>query len=299
MTPFTFICPQTGQPLQQVSDDTLANADGTICYRRIEGVWHMLPPDRVKHFQQFIEDYEHIRSSEGRGAPSADWYRSLPFPAENTPFYGDWLIRAHSYTTLLDLISGKQQHTLDLGGGNGWLSNRLTEHGHCVATVDLLTNTFDGLGAHQHYQTSFTTVQAEYDHLPFEADQFDVVIFNGSLHYAENYTNTLNEARRVLHERGRIIVMDSPVYKNAHSGQQMVKEREDHFEQTYGTRSDALDSEHYLTYSRLDTLEAQLGITWQILTPNYGLRWGLRPLKARLRGHREPAKFHVIVGQFI
>jgi len=299
MTQFAYICPQTGQPLQHTDDDQLCTIDDHMCYARIDGIWRMLPPNRLSYFSQFIEDYERIRRSEGRGSQSATWYRDLPFPSQGTPFADDWRIRGKSYQTLLTLLtSTKPLNILDLGAGNGWLSNRLAEQGHCVAAVDLLTNSFDGLGAQQNYTTHFTAIQAEYDHLPFDNNQFDVVIYNGSLHYALDYICTLQEARRVLRAHGHVTIMDSPVYHNQSSGKTMVNQREEHFERTYGTRSNALNSEHFLTYARLESLADQLDIRWHVHTPNYGLRWKLRPLKARLRGHREPAKFHVIVGQF-
>lgn len=299
MTGLRFVCPQTGALLKQVSDDVLYNTQNDTEYHRVDGIWRMLPAGRMAHYQKFITDYEMIRQAEGRGTADTHWYTSLPFPPPNTPFATDWRIRARSYEVLQQVLNTvPNQHILDLGAGNCWLSNQLTEAGHHVVAIDLLTNAFDGLGAHEHYANTFTCIQAEYDRLPLEQAQFDVVIYNGAFHYANDYICTLNEARRVLKPNGKIIIMDSPVYHDGHSGQQMVKEREDHFETTYGTRSDALDAEHYLTYTRLKQISDDIGLDWQIHTPNYGWRWHLRPLKARLRGHREPAKFHVIVGTF-
>lgn len=77
----------------------------------------------------------------------------------------------------------------------------------------------------------------------------------------------------------------------------MVKERQDQFVQQYGFASNALDSENFLTYERIDQLGQALNLRWQYIRPFYGLSWRLRPLKAFLRGQREPAKFHVLVGK--
>ena len=77
----------------------------------------------------------------------------------------------------------------------------------------------------------------------------------------------------------------------------MVEERETQFQAKYGLASDALQSENYLTYTRLQDLAHELDVSWKRITPFYGFRWMLRPLVARILRRREPAKFHLIVGR--
>ncbi len=166
-----------------------------------------------------------------------------------------------------------------------------------LAAVDLMTNDFDGLGAHVHYPTHFTPVQAEFTHLPFAKAQADIAIFNASLHYAEDYVRTIGEAMRALKPDGQVIILDSPVYRDPGSGAQMVREREAYFAQHFGFPSNSIHSEHYLTHTRLETLADALGLRWQMHKPFYGLGWALKPLRARLRGRREPAQFFLIVGR--
>jgi ubiquinone/menaquinone biosynthesis C-methylase UbiE len=163
--------------------------------------------------------------------------------------------------------------------------------------VDLLVNEQDGLGAWKSYEHRFTPLQAEYNHLPIMDGFADAVIFNASFHYSENYAETLKEALRVLSQRGIVVVMDSPVYRRGTSGEKMVEEREAQFQANYGLASDALQSENYLTYTRLDNLGRELNIAWKKITPFYGFRWVLRPLFSKIMRRREPAKFHLIVGR--
>jgi SAM-dependent methyltransferase len=234
----------------------------------------------------------------------ASYYRALPFKDLSRQHKADWRIRARSFKVLVNNILTRIQNPLerslkilDLGAGNGWLSNRLAAQGDRVIAVDLLVNEQDGLGAWKHYEHSFTPVQAEFNHLPVMDRFADAVIFNASLHYSENYGTTLKEALRVLSRNGRIVILDSPVYRRSASGEKMVKEREEQFEKKYGFRSDNLQSENYLTYARLKDLAQGLNLTWKFITPFYGVRWMLRPLASLLLRRREPAKFHLIVGR--
>jgi release factor glutamine methyltransferase len=91
--------------------------------------------------------------------------------------------------------------------------------------------------------------------------------------------------------------MDTPVYHDASSGDKMIREREDQFQRRYGFPSNALPSEGYLTYARLRELAVQFGVQWHIFHPWYGIRWAMRPWKAKLLRRREPARFLLIVGQ--
>jgi HemK-related putative methylase len=140
-------------------------------------------------------------------------------------------------------------------------------------------------------------VQAEHDRLPFAAGQFDLVIFNASVHYAADYAVTLREALRVLTPGGHLAIMDSPVYRDGSSGTAMVREREEQFLERFGFRSNALPSEGFLTFDRLDELSTTLGIEWRLHAPDYGWRWRLKPWKARLLRRRETASFFVIDGR--
>ena len=298
----TFACPRCGSALKLTSSGALFCPLDGLQFVRIDRVWRMLLPEREPFYGAFIREYETVRRAEGRGSQQAEYYSSLPYRDMSGRRVGDWRIRAASFNAFLahvvqplEALSKRPLNVLDLGAGCGWLSNRLAARGHCVAAVDLIVNDFDGLGCCRFYETAFTPLQAEFDHLPFAQESFDLVIFNASLHYSTGYETTLRETLRVLDPAGKLVVLDSPFYRDASSGMQMVGERQRQYVEQYGFPSNALPSENYLTYQRLAELCAALHLHSQVLTPFYGLRWVLRPLKARLLGQREPAKFHVVV----
>ncbi len=273
-----------------------------MTFQCVEGVWRMLLPERLGFYEQFIQDYEAVRQAEGRGSTSAAYYQALPERDLSQRMAADWRIRAASFAVFLKQVlfpfeqaARHPLHILDLGAGNGWLSNRLAGRGHRVAAVDLTTNDIDGLGCYRHYETIFVPVQAEFDRLPFLNHSIDLVLFNASLHYSTSYEKTLRESLRALDPAGRLVIVDSPFYRDETSGERMVQERQAQFTRKFGFPSNALASENYLTYQRLADLAVKLDLDCQILTPFYGIGWALRPWKARLLGRREPAKFHLVI----
>jgi ubiquinone/menaquinone biosynthesis C-methylase UbiE len=265
-----------------------------------DGVWCALPSERADYFSRFMADYQMIRSAEGRGSKTADYYLGLPYKDVSGNNSAQWKIRAHTFTYMSRHILPKLQNgarILDLGAGNGWMSYRLAQMGFHPVAIDLLINDEDGLGAAKHYQghlaNLFSCFQAESNRLPFVSEQFDAVIFNASFHYSESYKTVLGEALRCLKSGGMVLIADTPWYSNSASGERMLEERRATFLQRFGTASDSIRSLEYLTDGQLSELEQIFGIRWERYTPFYGIRWALRPMMARLRGRREPARFRI------
>jgi SAM-dependent methyltransferase len=295
----SFVCPACRGPLEAVHPDELrCPADGTS-YRRVDGIWRFLSPERAAYFAPFLRDYTAIRGAEGYGYDDPARYRRLPEADPADPLAWQWRMRARSFACLRRRVLPRHAgiSALDLGAGIGWLSSRLAELGHYPCAVDLNLDSRDGLGAARHYTRSWPRIQAEFDRLPLPSGHADLVLYNASLHYSLDYRATLAEGLRVLRPNGRIVVMDSPIYRRDASGRQMIAERQAAFERDHGTRSDALPSVGYLTWAMLRDLAADLGLRWRIFRPWYGWRWALRPWRARLAGKREPSTFALLVAE--
>jgi SAM-dependent methyltransferase len=121
------------------------------------------------------------------------------------------------------------------------------------------------------------------------------VIYNASLHYSTDYARTLSEGLRVLKPAGRLVILDSPIYRTASAGEAMVAERHAQFEEQYGTRSESVPSIEFLTDGVLDDLARELGIRWRSHRTWYGWQWAMRPWKARWHRKRPPSRFEVLV----
>lgn len=271
-------------------------------------IFRTLRPERQLYFDRFIEQYSAVRAKEGRGSSSSDYYLALPFQDLTGNNSWQWQIRARTFQHLeKHLLPEIERHhangcdVLDIGAGNCWLSYRLGLRGHRPVAVDLLDNDADGLGAGAHYlrrmKRPFPRFQAEMDCLPFDAAQFDVVIFNASFHYSVDYEVTLAETLRCLRRPGHVIIADSAFYRRDESGRAMLEEKRGSFKQRFGFESDNIPSREYLTPQTLDRLANRFGIKWRTLRPWYGIDWALRPIKARLARRREPSRFYLFWGQ--
>ena len=272
---------------------------------RVEnGIWQAIPPERLARFSQFIADYENVRQTEGRGSDDPAYYLALPFKDLTGKNSGQWEIRARTFEFLRDhILTELPAHSsiLDLGAGNGWFSYRLARAGQRPVAVDLLTNSFDGLSAASAYfprlHEPFPRFRAEFARLPFASGTFDAAIFNASFHYSEDYAATLAEALRCLRPGGLIAICDTAWYSAETSGLAMLRERESHFKQRFGFASNSIESQEFLTDERLESLARKLRIYWTRYTPEYGFAWRIRPLLAKLRGRREPSRFHIHVAR--
>ena len=297
---FDWTCPVCVGPVSSDGDSFFC-APCEEAYECRAGIWSFLPAQRAAHYAPFLEQYEIVRRTEEWGRPDADFYRALPKTSSDDPNREIWQMRRRAFRafvrrvlTSIEAREARPIHAIDLGAGNGWLAYRLALRGHHVAAVDLRVGCLDGLGAHVQYDADFVPVQADFGCLPFADAQFDLAVFNASLHYAEDCETAMREALRVLRRTGRLVILDSPFYRNDEDGWRMVRERDREFLSRFGFASNALASEHYLTEHRLNELAAVHDVSWRRIRRYAGLKSLLRPLEAVLRGRRRPADFPVI-----
>jgi SAM-dependent methyltransferase len=265
----------------------------------VDGIWHCLLPQASVRYAQFIQEYEAIRLAEGRSSPDPAYYRALPWQDLSGRMTAGWATRAQTFTLLLNWLKTEPhlKTGCDLGAGNGWLSNQLSQRGYQMTAVDLTINRYDGLGAHTFYETRFCPIQAEFDQLPLADKQFDFVLFNASFHYATQYEKTLLATRRLLKANGFMVVMDTPIYRQKSSGEQMVAERQQQFLAQFGLASNSLPSENFLTYQRVSQLDQHWPRPAAWLWPVPLWRRLIRQGKVWLSGRREAAQFPLLIWQ--
>ena len=295
-----FVCPECGSTLVPAS---MAGAlPGPLSCRSCDvdvgcrgGILRFLSDTRLAEIEPLIAQYRGVRTQDGYRQRAAAYYRELPRVGRGDPQHAVWRIRHESFRHLcrrvLTRLGRRPLRVLDLGAGNGWLSHRLTLLGHVCVAVDWLDDPDDGLGAALHYPTTFTRLQADFDHLPMVAGQFDAVIFNASLHYSSNPSATLQSAREALVEGGALIVMDSPVFASDADGRRMLAERRQGFANRIGRPIEW--GAGYLTVDGLARTAAETGLRLQRIPSRGGPGWAFKRWLAGRKLGRQPASFGI------
>lgn len=296
-----FICPECREPAME---DEAGAVVCLSCGQRFEcrdGIYRFLSRARTEAGEPFLRQYRAVRERDGYHQSSPDYYRMLPAVTRDHPRAAEWRIRRESYAHLQrEALPGIWQgpiRVLDLGAGSGWLSHRLASFGHAAVAVDRIDDDVDGLGACRHYPVSFMVVQADFDALPFETAQFEVVILNGSLHYSGQPAKTLTEARRMLRPNGALVVMDSPMFARARDGHAMVDAQLLAFKAHYGVTEVVRSGVGFLTYGDLHNAAISLGLRGRFFPSRGPVGWRMSRQMSRLRLGRAPAAFGVWVAQ--
>jgi SAM-dependent methyltransferase len=255
--------------------------------------------------RRFREEYAAHRASEGRGLSAVDAL-TLPYVTEGA-LARQWAVRARSFQTFERRVLRPAQRradvhamgtfrVLDLGAGNGWLAHRATLVGAEALALDVRDDEVDGLGAAPR-ESPIARVVASFEAIPLCDASFDVVVFNASLHYAEDLARALTEARRVVRPMGRVVVLDSPFYLSATHGEEMVREKRQDAQRRFGPRAEslmALPFVEYLTPERLADASRGLAFgAWRRHRVLYPIWYELRAIRAALRGERPPSRFDV------
>jgi SAM-dependent methyltransferase len=271
-----FSCPDCRTELVETGFERFACARCGRVFDRRGGVWRFLAATPGPYLEPMIRQARIAGQRGGRRPAPPDYYRRLPTVLPGDPQAREWQVRRETYHHLLGhvLATGPSpMRIVDLGAGTGWLSHRLTVLGHHAVAVDAIDDDVDGLGATQLYASGFPAVQADFDALPFAPGQFDLVVFNRSLHYSADTAATLERAHRLLVPGGALVVMDSPMFRG---------------------EADGADR---LTLARLAGIAARLALQPQFVPSRGSLAWRLRRGVAHVRHRQAPAAFGLWVAR--
>jgi SAM-dependent methyltransferase len=252
--------------------------------------------------RQFRTAYAAQRAWEGRAYEAAE-LDVLPYLTSG-PLARQWSVRARSYDALVREVfrpatasRDKLLSILDLGAGCGWLCRRAALAGHTALALDVRDDCVDGLGAAAHYlkdnRSMFARVVASFDVLPLAPRQFDVAIFNASIHYALDLGAAVLEAARVVRPGGQLVILDSPFYADEADGAAMVAEKRRNAASRYGERAQTLMAPPFVEFLTAARLAAVPGIdlVWRRHRVRYPVWYEARPMVARLHGRRQPSRF--------
>lgn len=172
--------------------------------------------------------YLKVREKEGR-LYADDVVAKLPFFAKNHVLSNEWNARFKSAKRLRTYLSQKESSLkiLDLGCGNGWLSNFLAQ-GHSVIGID--QNTFELKQAARVFAKNkkLSFLEADIFSAPFLKESFDIILLASAVQYFPDLTNLLQTLFHYLKPNGEIHILDSAFYAQAEI-QQAIRRSEAYY----------------------------------------------------------------------
>ena len=172
----------------------------------------------------------------------------LPDVNNNHVHWHEWQIRKHSCNRLLRHLKNmnKPLRILEVGCGNGWLSNRLSEVDRADIT-GLDINIAELYQAHSVFghKTNLHFLQGDIRDGELDKEKFDVVIFAASIQYFSSISAIIGKAVQLLNIDGEIHIMDSMFYSE--SNVHIAKSRSDKYFRDLGFPE---MSDHYFHHPR-------------------------------------------------
>lgn len=168
------------------------------------------------HFSLDPELYLDVREREGR-LFSDEIVARLPFLPSGHPLGPEWRSRSASALRLARYLSSRQEplFILDLGCGNGWLSNLLCKFGLSVIGLD--QNQYELRQAARVFppNSNLMFLKADVFSAPFINGHFDAIILASVLQYFQDISRLITVLSSYLKPQGEIHILDTPLYSDS------------------------------------------------------------------------------------
>ena len=182
----------------------------------------------------FESQYKTVRDQEGRWL-SDKAVKKLPEVDRNNPKYSEWKKRAwmlNKFETYMSLAS--TLNVLDLGCGNGWMTNRISNHCETITGLDV--------GAEELEQAArcFGTKDVQFvcstDWSLLPQGSYNLIYFAGSFHYFEPNEAFWESLFSLLAPEGEIHILETQFYSN--EDVENARQRSTEYFQNLGTEVD-------------------------------------------------------------
>lgn len=282
-------CPVCRGALQE-QDAMLFCSKDKIDYPIEDGIIRLLPEQQRAAADTYAAEYRSRREAQGWRRLETWEMSALPTvsPAGWDKIY--WPERRQSYRAFsrwledfgIDQPGGLR--VVDMGAGVGWLAARLAEKSHQVVALDLSNDDSFGLGAarrlKQERAANFILAQADIEAPPVQPGSVDLIVYNASLHYAQDIAGCLKAGAARLRQGGAIIIMDSPISRGPVTAVPQPPPGID----APDSESNAYRRGRHLPNAEVFQALSTAGLTYNITRVRRGFRWQLRQFRTRLFG---------------
>lgn len=199
-------------------------------------------------YQQKEALYIAVRDAEDR-VVTDEILKTLPYPPANYIHQKEWAIRAKSFERFVRYLPKRSLNILDIGCGNGWMSNRLYRVGHRVTAVDLNITELDQaekvFGTNNRLQWAYCNIMEEM----VINSPFDIIVLSASCQYFDDIIQLTERLKKLLCNKGAIHLLDTFFYK--------ADEEDDARQRTieYYTRLGYPEMANYYHHHRVDDLK--------------------------------------------
>ena len=178
----------------------------------------------------FEEIYLLLREKENR-LYSENLIKNLPEIPKHHPLQSEWLVRKRSLDLLVRYLVGQNavKRILEVGCGNGWLSNRLAQKLPAeICGVDV--NEFELKQAAALFASQkLSFVCASEWKTVFPPAAFDVIVLASSVQYFPELTTLIERLLEFNTLDGEIHILDSPFYHSVQESDAAQKRSRDYF----------------------------------------------------------------------
>lgn len=159
--------------------------------------------------------YIAVRDAEKR-VVSDDLLKQLPYPPESYIHHKEWKLRAESFGRFVHYMDKKHKkqklNVLDIGCGNGWMSNLLYKQGHSVTAMDLniaeLEQAERVFGTNENLQWLYADILED----EIAGSPFDIIVFGASCQYFKDISVLTHRLKPMLRPNGSIHLLDTFFY---------------------------------------------------------------------------------------
>lgn len=169
----------------------------------------------TKKQEEFSSTYIDVREKEER-VYTDKVVKELPVIAKAHHYYKEWKLRQKSTKRIIEYLIAKNESLkiLDLGCGNGWFSNQLSQ----IPSSEIFAVDVNALELEQaarvFKKSNLKFIYADIFSSKMDILQdFDIITVNSCFQYFENSKKTLNRLKEKLKPDGELHIVDSPFYK--------------------------------------------------------------------------------------